>query len=64
VGCCWHHYHGPWSGYPGEFEYELRPRRRERPERGPDALRDLQERQRELENELAALREQIRATPS
>jgi hypothetical protein len=45
-------------------EYEFRPRRREPLEGGSDALRDLQEHQRELERELAELREQIRAKTS
>jgi hypothetical protein len=49
---------------PREFEYELRPRRRERPDREPDALADLQERQRDLERELVELRQQIREKTS
>jgi hypothetical protein len=62
VGCCWHHHHGPWCwGDRPEFEYEFRPRRREPLERESDALRELQEHQRELERELAGLREQIQA---
>jgi hypothetical protein len=61
VGCCRHHYHGPWCwGDWPEFGYELRPRRRESAEPESEALRDLRERQRELEAELAALRERIR----
>ena len=62
MGCCWHHHYGPWCWEDArEYEYELQRRRRERPDRGSDALRDLEERQRELEAELAELREKIRA---
>jgi hypothetical protein len=46
------------------LEYELRPRRREPFERGSETLRDLQDRQGELERELAELRERIREKTS
>jgi hypothetical protein len=65
VGCCWHHHHGPWCwGDPREIDDELWRRRGARPDREPDALRDLQERQSELEHELTELRERIRAKTS
>ena len=62
---CWHHHHGPWCwGDPREFEYEYLPRRREPRDREPDTLRDLQERQRELQAELDEVGERIRAKTS
>jgi hypothetical protein len=60
MGCCWHA-HGPWCygpGYGWEPEYPARRRRRIGRE---EQMRDLEERQTELQEELAEISQAIRA---
>lgn len=72
MGCHWHHCCGSsaWWGdlrdWESEYGSSLRPRSDppERPERGRGAFRAMQERQLELEREIAELRDLIRERPA